>query len=79
MLVAGALNYACTILGFGLTTSYWQLFADYMLWAVAASMRSGTDGALLFDTLKQSGRELEFRKIAGRGYALCVLAGEQPD
>lgn len=75
VLVAAAATYALTILGFGLTTNYWQLFADYMLWALAASMRSGTDSALLFDTLQQSGRAHEYTKIAGRGFSLRVLAG----
>lgn len=75
VLIASALLYAVTILGFGLTTNYWHLFADYMLWAFATSMRSGTDSALLFDTLQQSGRASEYAKIAGRGFALRVLAG----
>jgi MFS family permease len=75
VLIASALLYALTILGFGLTTNYWQLFADYMLWAFAASMRSGTDSALLFDTLQQAGRASEYAKNAGRGFALRVLAG----
>lgn len=75
VLAIGAGVYALTILGFGLTTNYWMLFADYMLWAVAQACRSGADQAIVFDSLKAAGREGEFSRIAGRGFALTMSAG----
>ncbi|WP_322795142.1 MFS transporter [Tepidiforma sp.] len=75
VLALGAAVYAATILGFGLTTNYWMLFADYMLWAVAQACRSGADQAVVFDSLKAAGRESEFTAIAGRGFALTMGAG----
>lgn len=75
VLALGAGVYALTILGFGLTTNYWMLFADYMLWAVAQACRSGADQALVFDSLKQAGREADFSRIAGRGFAITMGAG----
>jgi MFS family permease len=67
--------YALTIAGFGFTTNYWMLFADYMLWAVAMACRSGADQALLFDSLKQAGQSERFSKIIGRGFAIAISAG----
>lgn len=75
VLAIGSAVYSMTILGFGLTTNYWMLFADYMLWAVARACRSGADQAVVFDSLKAAGREGEFSRVAGRGFALTMTAG----
>lgn len=74
VLAFGAAVYALTILGFGFTTNYWMLFADYMLWAVAMACRSGADQALLYDSLKQANLENGFARIVGRGFALSISA-----
>lgn len=74
VLALGAAVYALTILGFGFTTNYWMLFADYMLWAIAGACRSGADQALIYDSLKQAGLESTFSKIAGRGFAIQIGA-----
>jgi MFS family permease len=73
MAISGVL-YAITILGFGFAANYWMLFFDYLLWAVAQSMRSGADSALLFDTLKSGGFEHHYQRIAGRGFAISLVA-----
>ena len=44
VLAIGAAVFALTILGFGFTTNYWMLFADYMLWAVAMACIPATVG-----------------------------------
>lgn len=72
VLALGAGVYALTIAGFGFTTNYWMLFADYMLWAVAQACRSGADQALLFDSMKQAGVESRFSRVLGRGFALQI-------
>ncbi len=74
VLALGAGVYALTIAGFGFTTNYWMLFADYMLWAIAQACRSGADQALLFDSLKQGAMEDRFSRIIGRGFALQICA-----
>jgi len=75
VLVIGAALYALTILGFGLTTTYWMLFADYMLWAVANASTSGADEALMFDSLKAGGQEGRFQHIIGRNFAVTLTSG----
>lgn len=75
VLVAAGFAFGIVVLGFGLTTNYWMLFVDYVLWGIASAMRSGTDAALLFDTLSVAGLEDRYQKIAGRGFAVRLSAG----
>jgi len=75
VLALSGLLYTITILGFGLTTNYWILFFDYVLWAFAITTQTGTNEALLYDTLKQGGREAEYQKVIGRGWAISLGAG----
>ncbi|OAI41174.1 hypothetical protein AYO38_04270 [bacterium SCGC AG-212-C10] len=74
VLAIGGIFFSVTILGFGLTTNYWMLFFDYILWSVAMSMQSGADSALVYDSLKEAGVESRFSRIAGRGFALNLTA-----
>lgn len=73
MAIAGGL-FGLTIFGFGITTNYWMLFFDYILWAFAMAAQSGADSALLYDSLKQDGQEGRFQKLAGRGFGLQLTA-----
>jgi MFS family permease len=73
MAISG-IAYTFTILGFGLTTNYWMLFADYVLWAVALATQSGADQALVFDSLEQSGQAARFQQVVGRGFAINLVA-----
>jgi MFS family permease len=75
VLAIGAGVYALTIAGFGFTTNYWMLFADYMLWAIAMACRSGADQALLYDSFRQADQESRFSKVIGRGFAISISAG----
>jgi MFS family permease len=75
ILALSGLLYSITIFGFGLTTNYWILFFDYVLWAFAITTQTGANDALLYDTLKQAGREGEYQKIVGRGWAIGLAAG----
>jgi MFS family permease len=75
VLVAAGVLYAATILGFGFTTNYWLLFADYVLWALATSLMTGADQALVYDSLKEAGQEHRFKQILGRAFAATLFAG----
>jgi len=75
VMALGSGLFALTILGFGLTTNYWLLFFDYVLWAFAMAMQSGADSALLYDSLKMDGAESGFSKVAGRGFGIGLTAG----
>ncbi len=47
-----------------------------ILWAIGFSMQSGADTALLYDTLKEQGRESEYKRIEGQaiGARLILIA-----
>jgi MFS family permease len=71
---AGVL-YTATILGFGFVANYWMLFFDYVIWAFAQSMQSGADQALVYDSLREAGREGEFPRVVGRNFSIQLTAG----
>jgi len=58
-----------------------EAWTGNILWAIGFSLQSGADTALLYDTLKEHGRQHEFKKIEGRAVgsrlilmAFCALA-----
>lgn len=46
-----------------------------IVWAVGASLQSGADTSLLYDSLKEVGRESEFKKVYGKSLGTRFLAG----
>lgn len=46
-----------------------------IVWAVGASLQSGADTSLLYDTLKEVGRESEFKKVYGKSLGARFFAG----
>ena len=67
---------------YALGRGFWSFLAAEVLLALGAALFSGADSALLYDTLKQLGREDDFAREEGRaqairmtGFALCNLAG----
>lgn len=66
----GAVSLASSVTVFAFTTSPVVLFVSFAWWAVATTLMSGADMALLFDTLKAAGREHEYERLAGRGQAM---------
>ena len=72
-LFLGAVTTAIAMFAFGLADTVPLILGSYMLWATALTFTSGADGALLYDTLRQLGRERDFERIAGRGHALTAL------
>lgn len=66
----GAVSLASSVTIFAFTSSPVVLFVSFAWWAVASTLMSGADLALLFDTLKAGGREHEYERLAGRGTAV---------
>jgi MFS family permease len=63
---------------YGVATSYPVILISNLAWGLAYTFRSGADTALLYDSLKQAGREGDFQRINGRFWALrssAMLAG----
>ena len=63
---------------YGIATEYVVVLISNLTWGLAFTFRSGADTALLYDSLKQVGREADFQKLNGRFWALrsaAMLAG----
>ena len=74
MIAAGALvtSYCCFIIG----GNFWWFAAGQFLLAAGIAMQSGTDTALLYDSLKAIGRESEYagREANAEQWGLIMLA-----
>jgi MFS family permease len=65
----GCLALTGALFVFAYTTSFAIMLLSFGIWAVAVTLMSGADLALLYDSLKAMGREHEYEKHAGRGEA----------
>jgi len=57
-----------------LSPTFWGFLTGFVLWGIKSALTSGTYQALLYDLLKNQGKELEYAKIMGRAKALSYLA-----
>lgn len=73
-LALGAFALAIAVLVFAFTTSFAVLVASFLAWSVAHTLMSGADMAMLYESLKASGREGDYERIAGRGAAIGFAA-----
>ncbi len=67
---AGAVTAACVVYGTGY--GFGQFLAAELLWAAGASLISGADTAVLYDTLLALGREDKYQKIEGHASFLAL-------
>ncbi len=59
---------------YGVASSYLVILLSNLAWGLAFTLRSGADVALLYDSLKDQGREDEFQRVNERRTALGTLA-----
>ncbi|MCU0235720.1 MAG: MFS transporter [Acidobacteria bacterium] len=81
-LVFGAIFYPLGVAAYTLGHSFSAFVLAELAWAVSVSMRSGCDSAMLFDSLRQLGREGEYKRFEGKcalvarsGTAVSSVAG----
>ncbi len=72
-LAFGAFSFAAATVLFG-ALDYPLLVAGYLSMAVAMTLFSGSDEALLFDSLRQLGRSDAYERHAGRGQAVATAS-----
>ncbi len=65
-IMVGGLFQLASKIWFACITSPFDVWCANILWMIGASLTSGADSALLYDSLKEDGREGEYRKIEGR-------------
>lgn len=61
-------------IGYSLAGGFWGfLFAELVL-GLGCSFISGTDSALLYDTLLELGREKEYKRIEGKSFSIALIS-----
>ncbi|MEX2245578.1 MAG: MFS transporter [Dehalococcoidia bacterium] len=73
-LMLGSALFAVSAFVIGTATSYPVIVVANVVWGLAFTFRSGANTALLYDSLKQAGREDDFQSINGRMWALHSAA-----
>jgi MFS family permease len=74
-LLASATAFAAAVTFFGLATNFWLILGSYLVWGAAFALLSGTESAFIYDSLKAIGREHEYARIYGRGWAVATVGG----
>ncbi|MBI4570467.1 MAG: MFS transporter [Chloroflexi bacterium] len=64
---------AVAVLVFGLATNFWIVLASYITWGFGVTFSSGADSALMYESLKATGRERDYPRVAGVGFGLMSL------
>lgn len=72
LLGAATMTFSIFLYGMG-RTFFVFAFAEF-LFAVGASFKSGADTALLYDSLKRTNREADFKEVISRGSFYALLA-----
>lgn len=73
-LMIGGLTLGPIIILYGIVEYFPLLLLIHILWNACMAFASGADSALLYDSLKASGREVEYSKVIGRQMAMIQLA-----
>ena len=66
--------FAVAVFVFGMAQNYAVILVSYTAWGLAQTFQSGADAAILYDSLKQIGREDDFQEINGRLWAITSFA-----
>ena len=74
-LLAGTALISLTLLGIGLSSSFWALAVLYVCWSMGYNFRSGSEDAWLYDTLTEDLSEDEFAHVRGRGESVALAVG----
>lgn len=64
-----------TLLGIGLSSSFWALAVLYVCWSMGYNFRSGSENAWLYDTLTDDLSGDQFAPIRGRGESIALAIG----
>lgn len=73
-LMLGAAFFAVAVFVFGIADNFVVIMISYVSWGLAVTLQSGADVALLYDSLKEDGRERQFQRINSRLWALRATA-----
>ncbi len=72
-IIVGFLVSAAANILFALSTSFWGFFVVFSMFGLGESLTSGANEAILYDTLKQDGKESAFKRINANAMLLAQL------
>lgn len=79
-MLIGSFFFVTSITWLALASSPLDVWSANIMWMFATSLSTGADSAFLYDTLKEVGRESEYKKIEGQAFgnqllitAVCAL------
>lgn len=73
-LLLGGAFFSVAVFVFGIADNFAIIMVSYVSWGLAITLQSGADVALLYDSLKQEGREADFQRINSRLWAVRASA-----
>lgn len=74
-LLTGTALISLTLIGIGLSSSFWALATLYVCWSMGYNFRSGSEDAWLYDTLTDDLSEDQFAHVRGRGESVALAIG----
>lgn len=74
-IVLGTVVYVVAISTVAFANSFWLIAFGFVLWGVAVTLGSGADEALLFESLRRTGRTADYPRATARGQTVKELAG----
>jgi MFS family permease len=73
-LTIGRILIICYMAGFMFFDSFYMIALAQILYGIGLTCLSGSDQALLYDSLKEKNKEKEYSKVAGRYFAIVIMA-----
>src|SRR3989344_1810619 len=71
----GTILVGIACLGYVFSTTFWHFAAVFVIWGVGIAVYSGSDTALVYDSLKSAGRTKDFIKVYGKGRMFFLVSG----
>lgn len=72
-LILGGLFLALAYVLFSISSTFWMFVITELAFSISIALVSGSDAALLYDTLKELGREKEYQKIWGKAAFITFI------
>lgn len=71
----GTVFVAIACFGYVVSTTFWHFVVVYIFWGLGVALYSGSDTALVYDSLKAVGRSKDFINIYGKGKMFFLVSG----
>ena len=73
-IIVGALFWTIGLLWYGFSHTFWQFVVGELLAGIGGAFISGADRAYIHETLKEQGKENDFKKVEGKARGVIQIA-----